>query len=177
MNISDETHSPGLMYMTGISCWIHDSSGEKEMQYVWNRLVTKRIFWHLVQKLWIVTSGSGGPEYPGYGQRLQKALVARWLYYDSFILLVEEPTKGIDAGTKAEIYKILNELCRQGKAVVVMSSESPELMAIMSVTRGMMEAKWMDAARLRNGQFCSRGRQVKAAGRKWVCRRLLFDNL
>ncbi len=67
--------------------------------------------------------------------------MARWLYYDSFILLVEEPTKGIDAGTKAEIYKILNELCRQGKAVVVMSSESPELMAIMSVTRGMMEAK------------------------------------
>lgn len=71
---------------------------------------------------WTIGELSGGNQ--------QKALVARWLYYDPSILLVEEPTRGIDVGAKAEIYKILNELCRQGKAVVVMSSESPELMGI-----------------------------------------------
>lgn len=64
------------------------------------------------------------------GGNQQKALVARWLYYDPDILLVEEPTRGIDVRAKAEIYKFLNEFCKRGKAVVVLSSESPELMGI-----------------------------------------------
>lgn len=64
------------------------------------------------------------------GGNQQKALVARWLYFDPDLILVEEPTRGIDVRAKAEIYKILNEFCKQGKAVVVMSSESPELMGI-----------------------------------------------
>jgi ABC-type sugar transport system ATPase subunit len=75
---------------------------------------------------------------PSYGEMIgqlsggnqQKALVARWLYYDPDILLVEEPTRGIDIMAKAEIYKFLNEFCKKGKAVVVLSSESPELMGI-----------------------------------------------
>lgn len=64
------------------------------------------------------------------GGNQQKALVARWLYFSPDIILVEEPTRGIDVRAKAEIYKILSEFCRQGKGVVVMSSESPELMGI-----------------------------------------------
>ncbi len=64
------------------------------------------------------------------GGNQQKVLVARWLYFDPDIILVEEPTRGIDVRAKAEIYKILNEFCKQGKAVLIMSSESPELMGI-----------------------------------------------
>lgn len=64
------------------------------------------------------------------GGNQQKALVARWLYFDPDLILVEEPTRGIDVRAKAEIYKILSGFCKQGKAVIVMSSESPELMGI-----------------------------------------------
>lgn len=64
------------------------------------------------------------------GGNQQKVLVARWLYFAPDIILVEEPTRGIDVRAKAEIYKILNEFCKQGKAVLIMSSESPELMGI-----------------------------------------------
>ena len=64
------------------------------------------------------------------GGNQQKVLVGRWLYFDPDIILVEEPTRGIDVRAKADIYKILNEFCKQGKAVVIMSSESPELMGI-----------------------------------------------
>lgn len=64
------------------------------------------------------------------GGNQQKALIARWLYYNPDIILVEEPTRGIDIGAKAEVYRILNQLCKLGKAVVVVSSESPELMGI-----------------------------------------------
>lgn len=71
---------------------------------------------------WMIGQLSGGNQ--------QKALVGRWLFFDPDIILVEEPTRGIDVRAKAEIYKILNEYCRQGKAVVVVSSESPELMGI-----------------------------------------------
>ena len=64
------------------------------------------------------------------GGNQQKVLVARWLFFDPDIILFEEPTRGIDIKAKAEIYNFLNELCRQGKAILIMSSESPELMGI-----------------------------------------------
>lgn len=64
------------------------------------------------------------------GGNQQKVLVGRWLYFDPDVILVEEPTRGIDVRAKADIYTILSEFCKQGKAVVVMSSESPELMGI-----------------------------------------------
>lgn len=75
------------------------------------------------------------------GGNQQKALVARWLYYDPDILLVEEPTRGIDVRAKAEIYKFLNEFCRRGKAVVVLSSESPELMGICNRVNIMYDGR------------------------------------
>ncbi len=64
------------------------------------------------------------------GGNQQKVLVARWLFFDPDIILFEEPTRGIDVKAKAEIYKFLNDLCKQGKAIIIMSSESPELMGI-----------------------------------------------
>lgn len=82
---------------------------------------------------WIIGQLSGGNQ--------QKALVARWLYYDPDVILVEEPTRGIDVRAKAEIYKILEEFCRAGKAVVVMSSESPELMGICNRILVMYDGK------------------------------------
>jgi ribose transport system ATP-binding protein len=62
------------------------------------------------------------------GGNQQKVIVAKWLCRDCDILFFDEPTRGIDVGAKAEIHKLLRELADQGKAIVMISSELPEIL-------------------------------------------------
>jgi ribose transport system ATP-binding protein len=64
------------------------------------------------------------------GGNQQKIVIAKWLLRDCDILFFDEPTRGIDVGAKAEIYKLLNALAAQGKAIVVISSELPEILRL-----------------------------------------------
>jgi len=64
------------------------------------------------------------------GGNQQKIVVAKWLEKNSKILLMNEPTRGIDVGSKAEIYLIAEDLCEKGVGVLMVSSELPEIMAI-----------------------------------------------
>ncbi len=64
------------------------------------------------------------------GGNQQKVVIARWLMTNPHVLILDEPTRGIDVGAKAEIYKLINDLARQGLAVVMISSELPELLAL-----------------------------------------------
>ena len=64
------------------------------------------------------------------GGNQQKLLVARWLLAKSHFMIFDEPTRGIDVGAKREIYVLLNELARQGKAILFISSELPELFGV-----------------------------------------------
>ncbi|MFV0431472.1 MAG: L-arabinose ABC transporter ATP-binding protein AraG [Alphaproteobacteria bacterium] len=64
------------------------------------------------------------------GGNQQKAILARWLSEDMKIVLLDEPTRGIDVGAKAEIYQLIQTLAQEGKAVVVVSSDLPEVMGI-----------------------------------------------
>ena len=64
------------------------------------------------------------------GGNQQKALLARWLCRDSDVLLVDEPTRGIDVGARAEAHALLRGLADRGKAIVVASSELDELFAL-----------------------------------------------
>jgi ribose transport system ATP-binding protein len=61
------------------------------------------------------------------GGNQQKVVVGKWLVRDCRILFFDEPTRGIDVGAKSEIYKLLNDLAEQGKAVIMISSELPEI--------------------------------------------------
>ena len=61
------------------------------------------------------------------GGNQQKVLVARWLLLDPDILIVDEPTRGIDVGAKAEIHSIITKLAGEGKAIIMISSELPEV--------------------------------------------------
>jgi ribose transport system ATP-binding protein len=61
------------------------------------------------------------------GGNQQKVVVGKWLVRDCNILFFDEPTRGIDVGAKSEIYKLLNDLAEQGKAVIMISSELPEI--------------------------------------------------
>jgi ribose transport system ATP-binding protein len=62
------------------------------------------------------------------GGNQQKVVIAKWLTRDSDILIFDEPTRGIDIGAKDEIYKLLNELAAQGKSIIMISSELPEIL-------------------------------------------------
>ena len=73
---------------------------------------------------------------PGLKQRVknlsggnqQKVIIGKWLTADTDILIFDEPTRGIDVGAKSEIYRLLNELAQQGKAIMMISSELPEIL-------------------------------------------------
>ena len=62
------------------------------------------------------------------GGTQQKVVVGKWLTADTEILIFDEPTRGIDVGAKSEIYHVLNELAREGKAIIMISSELPEVL-------------------------------------------------
>jgi len=64
------------------------------------------------------------------GGNQQKIVIAKWLVRDCEILFFDEPTRGIDVGAKSEIYKLLNALAEQGRAVVMISSELPEVLRL-----------------------------------------------
>ena len=62
------------------------------------------------------------------GGNQQKIVIAKWLERDCDVLFFDEPTRGIDVGAKSEIYKLLRALADQGKAIVMISSELPEIL-------------------------------------------------
>jgi ribose transport system ATP-binding protein len=62
------------------------------------------------------------------GGNQQKAIIARWLVKDCDVLIFDEPTRGIDVGAKEEIYQLLNRLAEQGKSIIMISSELPEIL-------------------------------------------------
>jgi ribose transport system ATP-binding protein len=64
------------------------------------------------------------------GGNQQKVLLAKWLAVQPTVLIVDEPTRGVDIGTKAEIYGLFDELVREGIAILVISSDLPEVLAL-----------------------------------------------
>lgn len=73
------------------------------------------------------------------GGNQQKVIVGKWLLTGPDVLILDEPTRGIDVGAKAEIYKLIGNMAKSGKAIIVVSSELPELMGIsdrICVVRG-----------------------------------------
>ena len=75
------------------------------------------------------------------GGNQQKLLVSRWLQADSRFLIVDEPTRGIDVGAKAEIYALLNDLAAAGKAILLISSELPEILGMCDRVLVMREGR------------------------------------
>ncbi|WP_246132748.1 sugar ABC transporter ATP-binding protein [Devosia ginsengisoli] len=75
------------------------------------------------------------------GGNQQKVVIAKWLLRDCDILIFDEPTRGIDVGAKAEIYKLLNALAEQGRAIIVISSELPEILRLSHRIAVMCEGR------------------------------------
>ena len=83
------------------------------------------------------------------GGNQQKVLLSKWMFADADVLILDEPTRGIDVGAKYEIYCIMNDLVAQGKSVIMISSEMPEILGmcdrIYVMNEGRMVAE-MDVA-------------------------------
>ncbi len=75
------------------------------------------------------------------GGNQQKVVIAKWLATHPKILLLDEPTRGIDVGAKSEIYNLISELAKQGMGIVVVSSELPEILAISDSIIVLSESK------------------------------------
>ena len=75
------------------------------------------------------------------GGNQQKAILARWLLTDPSILILDEPTRGIDIGVKAEFYDMIGELAASGRAILLVSSELPELLALCDRVLVMSEGR------------------------------------
>ena len=65
------------------------------------------------------------------GGNQQKVVLSKWMFTEPDLLILDEPTRGIDVGAKYEIYKLIHELADQGKAVIMVSSELPELLGVV----------------------------------------------
>ncbi|MBV7273254.1 sugar ABC transporter ATP-binding protein [Clostridiaceae bacterium UIB06] len=75
------------------------------------------------------------------GGNQQKVLLARWLLTDPDILILDEPTRGIDVGAKYEIYTIISHLAKEGKSIIMISSEMPELLGMSDRVMVMCEGR------------------------------------
>jgi putative multiple sugar transport system ATP-binding protein len=75
------------------------------------------------------------------GGNQQKVVVSKWLFANPDVLILDEPTRGIDVGAKYEIYTIIAKLAAEGKAIIVISSEMPELLGITDRIYVMSEGR------------------------------------
>lgn len=75
------------------------------------------------------------------GGNQQKVLLAKWVFTQPDILILDEPTRGVDVGAKYEIYEIMNQLVAQGKSIIMISSELPEILGVSDRVYVMHEGK------------------------------------
>jgi ABC-type sugar transport system ATPase subunit len=84
----------------------------------------------VIRKLAVKTSGFETAVTSLSGGNQQKAIIARWLLTRPRVLLLDDPTRGVDVGAKAELYRLMDQLCREGLGIIVTSSELPELLTL-----------------------------------------------
>ncbi len=94
-----------------------------------NRKMSKDTKW-VIDSLKVKTPGQRSPIRSLSGGNQQKVIIGRWLLTRPEILLLDEPTRGIDVGAKFEIYQLILQLAQEGKGIVMVSSEMPELIGI-----------------------------------------------
>jgi ABC-type sugar transport system ATPase subunit len=95
-----------------------------------NRLVENALIKRYVSRLNVRTPTTEQRTGLLSGGNQQKVLLAKWLAVQPSVLIVDEPTRGVDIGTKAEIYTLFDQLAREGIAVIVISSDLPEVLAL-----------------------------------------------
>jgi len=84
----------------------------------------------MIEKLSVKTAGPASAVTSLSGGNQQKCIIGRWLLTRPRVLLLDDPTRGIDVGAKAELYRLMDQLCREGISIILTSSELPELLTV-----------------------------------------------
>ena len=130
--------------------------------YIDNSLI-RQVTNETIQKLKIKTADSKAKIKTLSGGNQQKVILGRWLLTRPEILLLDEPTRGIDVGAKYEIYQIINELASNGKGIIVVSSEMAELLGICD--RIMVMSNYKVAGILENNENTDQETIMKLASK------------
>lgn len=91
---------------------------------------TDQIVSHWIRELMIKTPGPHAKAATLSGGNQQKVVLAKWLEIKPDVIIMNEPTRGIDVGSKSEIYRLLDRLCAEGVSIIMITSEMPELLAM-----------------------------------------------
>jgi ABC-type sugar transport system ATPase subunit len=103
----------------------------------------------MVQTLGVVTKGIDQEVGRLSGGNQQKVVIGRWLAVDARVLLLDEPTKGVDIGAKQDIYKLIGDLLARGKGVILVSSDLPELLSLSDRIAIMRAGRLVDVVSAR----------------------------
>ena len=117
LSIKDNTVISSLKRHKRFGLWLSEKSQRADTQYYIDAMRTKT-----PSQDTKIRSLSGGNQ--------QKVIIGRWLLTDPEVLLLDEPTRGIDVGAKYEIYQLILDLANKGKTVIMVSSEMPELLGV-----------------------------------------------
>src|SRR5207244_2279376 len=90
----------------------------------------RRLAEDAIRKHGVKTSGTDSPITSLSGGNQQKAIIGRWLLTRPKVLLLDDPTRGVDVGAKADLYWLMDRLCRDGLGIIVTSSELPALLIL-----------------------------------------------
>jgi ABC-type sugar transport system ATPase subunit len=90
----------------------------------------KQVTQRYIERLRIRASGPEQPAGKLSGGNQQKIVIAKWLYRDTKVVLFDEPTRGIDVNAKREVFSLMDQMAREGKAILMVSSELPELLQV-----------------------------------------------
>lgn len=143
--VSDDRRAFGILREMDVEKNGMISSLERYLTFRPLRLMDKqkisKVFAEYVQRLEVKITGADQKIRLLSGGNQQKVLIARWLLLSPEILFLDEPTRGIDVHSKSEIYRVMNELAKQGTAIVMISSEMPELLGMSDNILVMCEGR------------------------------------
>ncbi|MDR2209971.1 MAG: sugar ABC transporter ATP-binding protein [Spirochaetaceae bacterium] len=141
--LTEDRKGQGLFSVLSVAENIYIASYKKLSRFLGyiNSALCNAIAKRSVDQLNIKTPSLRTPINSLSGGNQQKTLIARWLETEPSILLLDEPTRGIDVGAKYEIYKIIENLARQGKCIIFISSEMPELIGMADRILVMCEGR------------------------------------
>jgi ribose transport system ATP-binding protein len=111
------------------NCYVSEHTLSDRIQHIFRRKENKR-YCKLEKALNIKSNSPGDMITSLSGGNQQKVILARWLNTKADVLLMDNPTQGIDVGAKAEIYKLINQLAKEGKTILVNTLEIPELQQV-----------------------------------------------
>jgi ribose transport system ATP-binding protein len=153
--LSEDRKAEGLALGRSIEDNLTYSALARHARWGWiSRRSRRSAVRHWMERLRIKAMGPGQPVGVLSGGNQQKVAIARLLHQQADVLLLDEPTRGIDVGSKSEIYRLIGELAAEGKAILVVSSYLPELFGICDricvMSRGRLSAarptsEWSEA--------------------------------